>query len=115
MKRPHPMAFEFVTRFPDKLFFPTIQIHDGQVHEIADFDHHLYYQGDGFSKAPTSTKVGDGLFKAATSTKVVRSEEIASEFMDVTKTMGLVDEQQRCNAIVMSGRFPNQDTVIATV
>ncbi|MFQ4139839.1 hypothetical protein PGN35_026345 [Nodosilinea sp. PGN35] len=101
MKRPHPMAFEFVTRFPDKLFFPTIHIHDGQVHEVADFDHHLYYQDDGFSKSPTSTQV-------------VRSEEIASEFMDVTKTMGLVDEQQRCNAFVMSGRFPNQDTVIAT-
>ena len=102
MKRSHPMAFEFVTRTPDKLFFPTIHIHDGQVHEIADFDHHLYYQGDGFSKGPTFTKG-------------VKSEEIASKFMDVRKTMGLVDGQQKCSAIAMSGRFPNQDTVIVTV
>jgi hypothetical protein len=102
LNTPHPMAFEFITRSPDKLFFPTIHIHDGEVHDAADFDHHLYYQGDGFSNMPAFTKA-------------VSSKEVASEFVDVTKTMGLVDGQQRCHAIVMSGRFPNQDTVIATV
>lgn len=102
LKRPHPMAFEFVTRFPDQLFFPTIHIHDGQVHKEADFDHHLYYQSDVCFKVPTFTRV-------------VESRGIASKFIDVAKTRGLVDGRQRCNAIVMSGRFPNQDTVIATV
>jgi hypothetical protein len=40
------MAFEFVTRQPDTLFFPTLHVHDGLVHESAKFDHYLYYQGE---------------------------------------------------------------------
>src|SRR5262249_45046878 len=43
--RVHPMAFRFVTRNPAALFFPTVHIHDGKVHEAADFDHELYFQG----------------------------------------------------------------------
>ena len=31
----HPMAFEFPTRTPDQLFFPTVHVHDGQVHDTA--------------------------------------------------------------------------------
>ena len=31
--KPHPMAFEFKTRFEDKIFFPTVHIHDGEVHD----------------------------------------------------------------------------------
>jgi hypothetical protein len=30
--RPHPMAFEFETRHQENLFFPTVHIHDGEVH-----------------------------------------------------------------------------------
>ncbi len=41
----HPMAFTFPTRTPDKLFFPTVHVHDGAFHATADFDHALYYQG----------------------------------------------------------------------
>lgn len=40
----HPMAFEFPRENPDKLFFPTVHIHDGKVHEQAQFDHQLYCQ-----------------------------------------------------------------------
>lgn len=40
----HPMAFTFPTRHPDKLFFPTVHIHDGQVHAEEEFDHTLYCQ-----------------------------------------------------------------------
>lgn len=40
----HPMAFSFPTRHADKLFFPTVHVHDGEVHEKADFDHTLYCQ-----------------------------------------------------------------------
>ena len=43
-KRIHPMAFEFPRRQPDKLFFPTVHIHDGEVHEQAHFDHALFCQ-----------------------------------------------------------------------
>jgi hypothetical protein len=97
----HPMAFEFVTRSSEQLFFPTIHIHDGKVHQWAIFDHHLYYQGDYFSNVPEYTKV-------------VQSEKIASEFMNVKKTLGIINGEQRCNAIVMSGSFSNQDIILAT-
>jgi len=40
----HPMAFRFHVRDPRQLFFPTVHIHDGQVHETENFDHTLYCQ-----------------------------------------------------------------------
>ena len=40
----HPMAFSFPTRMPDAVFFPTVHIHDGEVHESEEFDHTLYLQ-----------------------------------------------------------------------
>lgn len=38
----HPMAFEFPTRNPAALFFPTLHVHDGRYHREADFSHLLY-------------------------------------------------------------------------
>lgn len=38
----HPMAFEFPTRRPGELFFPTVHVHDGRYHEDAEFAHALY-------------------------------------------------------------------------
>ena len=43
-KRIHPMAFEFPRSDSKRLFFPTVHIHDGEVHATADFDHILYCQ-----------------------------------------------------------------------
>jgi hypothetical protein len=42
----HPMAFLFIPRFPNSIFFPTIHIHDGDVHQFGDFDHELYVQSE---------------------------------------------------------------------
>ena len=42
---PHPMALLFPTRTPDALFFPTVHIHDGKVHDRETFDHTLFMQG----------------------------------------------------------------------
>ena len=41
----HPMAFEFPTRVPGALYFPTVHVHDGRVHRNARFAHTLYFQG----------------------------------------------------------------------
>lgn len=38
-------GFEFPTRHPDRLFFPTLHIHDGAVKPFARFAHTLYAQG----------------------------------------------------------------------
>lgn len=43
--RVHPMAFEFSTRDDERLFFPLLHVHDGQIHPQAEFDHVLYAQG----------------------------------------------------------------------
>lgn len=41
----HPMAFTFPHAKETRgLFFPTVHIHDGKVHQKADFDHTLYAQ-----------------------------------------------------------------------
>ena len=40
----HPMAMTFPSRTPDKLYFPTVHLHDGKFHATAKFDHALYYQ-----------------------------------------------------------------------
>lgn len=40
----HPMAFDFPRADKQKLFFPTVHIHDGKVHDKAGFDHALYCQ-----------------------------------------------------------------------
>jgi hypothetical protein len=40
----HPMALTFPTRAPEKLFFPTVHVHDGRFQPTAKFDHALYYQ-----------------------------------------------------------------------
>lgn len=43
-KRIHPMAFIFPRADANALFFPTVHVHDGEVHVDADFDHALYCQ-----------------------------------------------------------------------
>lgn len=40
----HPMGFRFKTALENKVFFPTIHIHEGMVKEREMFDHILYVQ-----------------------------------------------------------------------
>lgn len=60
-RKRHPMAFDFPRRNPKEIFFPTVHVHDGEVHATADFDHTLYVQLDnpslpeGWESQQTST------------------------------------------------------------
>lgn len=45
-RKVHPMAFEFPRSDTSALFFPTVHVHDGEVHPTANFDHALYCQTD---------------------------------------------------------------------
>lgn len=45
----HPMAFSFPSSLLQSLFFPTLHIHDGQIHAKEHFDHTLYAQGSGIN------------------------------------------------------------------
>jgi hypothetical protein len=64
----HPLALRFTPRTTDKLFYPTVHVHDGDLPDLAEFDHTLYLQSADFEpadweKAPlavgTVLKLGD--------------------------------------------------------
>ncbi len=90
LQQPHPMAFRFPTRDPERLFFPTVHVHDGRVHKKARFDHTLYYQGrpDG---------VGQPSLMPVTT------------FVKLDRTHGLVSDAPVFRA-TLHGKLPNQDT-----
>jgi hypothetical protein len=94
-KEVHPMAFEFPRANPQKLFFPTVHIHDGKVHDKAHFDHALYCQSE--------------------SVKMMRWEESrqpAGMFMKVDKAQGLLDADKHCYRKPMHGDLKNEDILV---
>ncbi len=94
-QRAHPMAFTFPTRDPESLFFPTLHVHDGDVHELARFDHYLYAQApnrpneDGWE--PSDCKAG--------------------EHVDVDQTRGIVRSDQLCYRRSLFGKQKNRDVI----
>jgi hypothetical protein len=57
----HPMAFEFPRRDAERLFFPTLHVHNGFVPNHAFFDHLLYCQRDVAPEGwHVSARVPDG-------------------------------------------------------
>lgn len=87
----HPMALRFRRRDDARLFFPTVHIHDGQVHPRADFDHTLYAQG----------RPADSDWR--------QSYGAASIFADVERAKGLVDGSARVWARDIRGDHDNTD------
>jgi hypothetical protein len=92
----HPMAFAFPTATPGQVFFPTLHIHDGEVHDREVFDHTLYLQAErgpqrgGWAESPglPVTRVKCGL------------------------THGMVRPEQHVYRSVMRGKFTNGDVVV---
>ena len=105
----HPMAFEFNTRLPDTIFFPTVHIHDGEVHEEEDFHHTLYSQHAGYDAAAGDRYTG----KQDETTLLTRSKSSASEFMNVTRSKGLVDGRLLVHRKKLRSKLPNRDIWLA--
>ncbi len=85
----HPMAFSFPRRDPQTVFFPTVHIHDGKVHEKADFDHIIYCQPSSAERLSTH-----------------QWEEFHTHpigFMEVDKTKGIILPDQHCCKREMHG------------
>lgn len=101
-KKIHPMAFEFPRRRSDALFFPTVHVHDGEVHAQAEFDHTMYYQADAALR-------GDFDARAVTQT----AGEAVGAFVDVPRTAGLVDAEAPVHRLLVRGTHPNRDTLLA--
>lgn len=91
LSRMHPMAFEFPTRRPSELFFPTVHVHDGQLHAEADFSHALYGQG------------------IAATTDWHRAGTRLRGVVDGERAKGLVDLDGSVAARGLVGRHPNRD------
>lgn len=96
----HPMAFEFPRREPSRLFFPTLHVHDGEVHPRAEFDHTLYYQAER-ALQPTLAAWMDQT-----------SPTSAAAFVDVARTAGIVDGAAPVHRMFVTGTQPNTDVLL---
>lgn len=95
----HPMAFEFPTALPGTLFFPTVHVHDGKVHETAGFDHNLYAQFDH-------------LHSDADRMKWRESPKLAGAFMKMDRCQKIVNEREHGYKLSLRGRLKNRDTLV---
>lgn len=91
----HPMAFEFPSTDPKRLFFPTVHIHDGKVHEKARFDHWLYCQANGLFVRWEESPQPAGMF--------VRKHKEAN---------GIVDPEAHVYRRRLAGVLANEDWVV---
>jgi hypothetical protein len=96
----HPMAFSFPRAKPEELFFPTVHIHDGKVHERAEFDHVLNCQ-----RGP------EDLFTLLDWEESFRP---AAAFMQLAKAKDVIVGDGHCYKLTLSGDRPNQDFVLKT-
>ena len=104
--KPHPMAFEFQSA-DDNLFFPTIHIHDGEIHESEEFDHILYMQHAGLDSRVYGYVNSDVEDK---STGLIRSKHAASDFCQIDTSAGLIDGKLLLHRKIIRGNLPNSDT-----
>ena len=94
-KKVHPMAFEFPRRDPKTLFFPTVHIHDGTVHEKEKFDHVLYAQ---FESAPMAWE---------------ESKQLAGQILSKPNDLhGIVDAKGHVYRKRMVGLLKNEDVYV---
>lgn len=94
----HPMAFEFPRRDATKLFFPTVHIHDGKVHDKAGFDHALYCQ------------IAEG--ESLPMFDWTESPSHAVNFMKIDKTEGIVEKDAHVYLRAMRGKLKNEDVLV---
>jgi len=91
----HPMAFWFETSEIKKLFYPTIHVHDGEVHEHEEFSHTLYAQGDLVS------------YPGLSSTVSTSGSEILKDIS--VKSKGVVSRDSEIHRQYLIGELPNKD------
>jgi hypothetical protein len=94
----HPMAFTFPSANPERLFFPTVHIHDGKIHPRADFDHALYCQ------VPRR-----GIRSLATWDE---SPQLARGFVKTQRTQNFVLPDLHVYRHRMIGPFANKDVLL---
>jgi hypothetical protein len=107
--RIHPIALEFPTRMPDQVFFPTVHIHDGEVHQQEHFDHTLYLQDDRWDSRVSKY---DGPEKRDPSTGFVRSQKVAKHFMKPGLAQNVVSPDLLVHRRKFFGSYANHDRIV---
>jgi hypothetical protein len=94
------MAMKFPTSDP-ALYFPTVHVHDGEVHREAAFDHELYFQCDNLA----------GVDAPRGATPEIESGGAHPEHhLDVDKTRGAVVRNTMLHRVQLRGTLANSDT-----
>ena len=93
----HPMAFNFPRANAKALFFPTVHIHDGEVHARADFDHELYMQPAAEGRPPRGWE---------------ESVVPAGMHMNMKKHQGILDGELHSYRRRIAGEQKNADILV---
>lgn len=113
--KPHPMAFKFKSRLsvdrPGSIFFPTVHIHDGEVHKREKFDHTLYLQSPEFDSA-CGRYIERGYSVKDEVTGYVRSKWASIRHCDPRKSEGLLNPQGLVHRRRMRGLLKNTDVIV---
>ena len=104
----HPIAMEYPTRWSDRHFFPTVHIHDGQVHDQELFHHRLYLQDAAWDKLVSDYQGPD---HRDPSTGWVRSKNAAQYFCGYARTEGIIEPSGLVHRMSMEGMFANRDVI----
>lgn len=97
----HPMALLFASRYADRLYFPTVHIHDGELHEKETFDHRLYCQLRNFG--------------GRTMLEWDESSSNAVVFAQAGLSQGILNPATHVYRREMMGEFKNQDQWVKAV
>lgn len=92
----HPMAFSFPTAKAGSIFFPTLHIHDGEVHDKERFDHTLYLQGRNLQM----------------SSQWEESRGLAVQKVKCGLSHGMIRPEMHIYRRTIRGKFPNGDIVV---
>ncbi len=108
----HPMAFSFPTRQPEKLFYPTVHVHDGEFHEQAEFDHTLYAQVPVEIRGwePSEWCLGKELFEMSSDPDVRKFMGLEQkERWSPVAELNVVELDRSCYRKIIRGMRKNED------
>jgi hypothetical protein len=101
----HPIAFDFPTRRPDHLFYPTVHVHDGKVPDHATFEHTLYAQHHNARPFLRWQPWTEGFRRAF----LLAWEAALLDGIDAAHSHGLLAMEQPIYRIKIEGSWPNVD------
>ena len=104
----HPMAFEYDVA-TESTFFPTVHIHDGEVHQMEEFDHELFVQHANLDSTTSPSYRDWNVVDEVTG--FIRSESQADQYCDIDKSQGILRNDLLIHRQRMRGTLENQDVV----